>query len=168
MPAARRLDDAVVATWRTSNRVTVFFFENLPEQVWPLKVPGAPRRTVRMIAGHIHNCRCQWIKVLGRKFGIPVPKSVNRRSVTRGQLLTALGRSNEGIVRLLQLGLERGGKIPGFTQDVVHFLAYFVAHEGHHRGQICMIARQMGHRLPAPITNGLWEWSKRAREGAVR
>ena len=48
--------------------------------------------------------------------------------------------------------------------DVVHFLAYFVAHEGHHRGQIVLLARQTGHRLPGEITAGLWQWSQRAKE----
>jgi hypothetical protein len=27
-----------------------------------------------------------------------------------------------------------------------------------------MLARQLGHRLPAEVTGGLWQWSKRARE----
>jgi uncharacterized damage-inducible protein DinB len=46
----------------------------------------------------------------------------------------------------------------------VHFLSYFVAHEAHHRGQLCMLARQLGHRLPAEVTGGLWQWKKRSRE----
>ncbi|MEJ2371145.1 MAG: hypothetical protein P8Y07_09900 [Gemmatimonadales bacterium] len=95
------LSQALIDTWRTNNRVTVYLFENLPEEVWPEKVPGAPRRTVRMIAGHIHNCRCMWVKTLGRK---------------------------------------------------------------HDRGQIVMLARQLGHRLPGEVTAGLWQWSKRSKE----
>ncbi len=156
--------DAVVATWRTSNRITIFLFENLPAELWPMKVPGAPRRTVRMIAGHIHNCRCMWIKMLGAKHGIAVPRSVNRHQVRPDELIPALERSSQGIISLLELGLDRGAKVPGFPLDVVHFLGYFVAHEGHHRGQVCMIARQLGHRLPNEVTTGLWQWSKRARE----
>jgi len=39
-----------------------------------------------------------------------------------------------------------------------------VAHEGHHRGQIVLLARQTGHRLPGEITAGLWQWSQRAKE----
>lgn len=76
------------------------------------------------------------------------------------------------MVRLLQLACDRGGSIPPTARyawrnlplDVGHVLAYFVAHEGHHRGQIVMLARQVGHRLPVEVTGGIWEWSKRGKE----
>ena len=170
-----RLDlaDAVVATWKTSDRVTAFLFENIPSVLWPMAVPGS-RRTVRTIAGHIHNARCMWIKMLGRQHGIRVPKRVSLPTVTREELLPALERSSRGIVELLELGIDRGGRIPAagvawvnLPVDVVHVLAYMVAHEGHHRGQIVLLARQAGHRLPREITTGLWLWSKRAKEAQM-
>ena len=156
--------NAIIETWKINNRVTAFLLENLPDELWPETVLGAPRRTVRMIAGHLHNCRCMWIKTLGAKHGISVPKSVDRRRVTPKQLLPALQRSSKGIVRLLDLGMDRGGGIPGFPGDVLRFLTYHTAHEAHHRGQITMLARQLGHRLPGDVTAGLWQWSKRAKE----
>ena len=158
------LGNALIDTWRTNNRVTVYLFENLPAELWPEKVPGAPRRTVRMIAGHIHNCRCMWIKMLGRKHGIEAPPAVDRHRVTRRQLLPALERSSRGIIEVIELGLDRGGRLAGFPPDIVHFMAYHVAHEGHHRGQIVMLARQLEHRLPGDVTAGLWQWSKRSKE----
>ena len=42
-----------------------------------------------------------------------------------------------------------------FPTDLEHYLTYFVAHEAHHRGQLVMLARQLGKRLPAEVTNGL-------------
>jgi uncharacterized damage-inducible protein DinB len=164
--------DMLLDAWRTNNRVTVFLVENLPRELWEAKVPGAPRRTVRMIAGHIHNARCMWIKTLGKDHGITVPRAINRYKVERPQLIKALSQSSRGILSLLKLGLERGGTIPvspsytwrSLPLDVGHVLTYFVAHEGHHRGQIVMLARQLGHRLPVEITGSLWHWSKRARE----
>lgn len=159
-----------LAVWQTNNRVTEFFFEQLPDEVWSLKIPGAPRRSVRMIAGHIHNARCMWIKMIGRSYKVRVPASVDRRKVTRLQLLRALKRSSQGVIQLLKLGLRDGGtlrmKIPwaNIPTDVAHFLAYLVAHEAHHRGQIILVARGSGYRLSQDITAGVWQWKRRLRE----
>ena len=166
------LRDSLLQAWATNNRTTVFLIEHLPPVLWTAAVPGAPRRTVRMIAGHIHNARCMWIKTLGRPHGISVPPIVDRRRVGRVQLIAALNCSYRGIASLLDFGCERNGRIPptpayvwrNLPLDVGHVLAYFVAHEGHHRGQIVMLARQLGHRLPPAVTNGLWQWTKRSAE----
>jgi uncharacterized damage-inducible protein DinB len=164
--------ETLLAAWRTNNRVTIFLVEHLPLELWGARVPGAPRRTVRMIAGHIHNARCMWIKTLGKEHGIAVPRAVNRHKVGPEELIPALVHSSRGIIGLLTLGCDRGGTIPSTSSytwrnlplDVGHVLTYFVAHEGHHRGQIVMLARQLGYRLPIEITGGLWHWSKRAKE----
>ena len=172
MKSALDQRDMLLAAWKTNNRVTVFLCEHLTPELWSATVPGAPRRTVRMIAGHIHNARCMWIKTLGKEHGIAVPPAVNRHKVEPRELIPALGQSSRGLISLLTLGCDRGGVIPTSSSytwrnlplDVGHVLTYFVAHEGHHRGQIVMLARQLGYRLPIEITGGLWRWSKRSQE----
>ena len=172
MKSAPDQRNILLDAWRTNNRVTVFLFEHLTPELWKASVPGAPRRTVRMIAGHIHNARCMWIKTLGKEHGIVVPRAVNRHKVEPSELITALGSSSRGIISLLTLGYDRGGVIPitsaytwrNLPLDVGHVLTYFVAHEGHHRGQIVMLARQLGHRLPVEVTGGLWHFAKRSKE----
>jgi uncharacterized damage-inducible protein DinB len=169
MPRYLADDEALMAAWRTSNRVTTYLIENLPPELWSQSVPGTPRRTIRMIAAHLHNGRCMWIKMLGARHGIPVPARVDGRRVGPAALARALSRSSAGILALIHLGAARDGAVPAaawqnFPTDLVHFLSYFVAHEAHHRGQLCLLARQLGHRLPADVTGGLWQWKKRARE----
>jgi uncharacterized damage-inducible protein DinB len=162
----------ILGAWRTNCRVTAYLVERLPAALWDAPIPGAPRRTVRMIAGHLHNTRCMWLKTLGQPHGIAVPASIDRRNVARRELLAALKRSSMGIEALLELGLVSGGQVPptkayvwrNLPLDVGHVLTYFVAHEGHHRGQIVMVARQLGHRLPSDVSAGLWLWTKRAQE----
>ena len=160
---------ALIDAWHTNHRVTTFLIENLPPELWSETVPGSPRRTVRMIVAHIHNARCMWIKMIGARHGVVVPKTVDGHTVRPAQLSRALARSSRGMIDLIRLGAARGGTIPpaawqNFPTDLIHFITYFVAHEAHHRGQLVMLARQLGHRLPADVTNGLWQWKQRSRE----
>lgn len=159
-----------IAAWRTNHLATVFLVEHLPRALWSLQVPGIPRLTVGMIAAHIHNSRCMWIKSLGARQGVKAPKRVDLRRVRPPELVRALARSSEGMVRLIELGLARGGRVPratwqNFPTDLHHFVSYFAAHEGHHRGQLCMVARQLGQRLPRSTAAGIWQWTRLSRSG---
>jgi uncharacterized damage-inducible protein DinB len=172
MPAIHDLTETILAAWRTNHQVTVFLVSHIPTAAWAASVPGVPRKTIGMLAGHLHNSRCMWLKTLGQPHGIPVPSAVDRRKVSRRQLIAALNRSNRGIEALLALGCRSGGEVPAtpayvwrnLPLDVGHVLTYFVAHEGHHRGQIVLVARQVGARLPSGVTGGLWQWTKRSVE----
>jgi len=170
---ARRADtfadeQGLIAAWHTNNRVTTFLIENLPPELWSMNIPGSPRRTVRMLVAHFHNSRCMWIKSIGKGHDIKVPRMVDGRTVRPAELTRALKRSSEGMIALIRLGVARGGSVPSatwqnFPTDLTHFLNYFVAHEAHHRGQLIMLARQLGHRLPKEVTGGLWQWKKLSR-----
>jgi uncharacterized damage-inducible protein DinB len=159
----------VVAAWRTSNRATTYLIEQLPSAVWSASVPGIERQTVGMIAAHIHNSRCRWIRALGARHGIKPPRLVDQRRVRPRELVKALSRSSEGMIELIELGVASGGKVPrsiwqNFPTDLQHFLGYFVAHEAHHRGQLLLLSRQLGHRLPREIAGGVWQWTRFSRE----
>jgi len=170
------LQDAVLAPWRTSSRVTDYLIERIPPALWSAAVPGVPSRTIRAIGAHLHNARCSWIKTLGQEHGILAPPRVDHREATRRQVGAALKRSSRGIAALLELGCRHGGRLPpskayvwrNLPLDVGHVLAYFVAHEAHHRGQIVMVARQLHYRFPAGVTAGLWQWQTHSRAPSRR
>jgi uncharacterized damage-inducible protein DinB len=166
------LGESILGAWRTSSRTTAYLIEQIPAELWSAKVPGVPTRSVRSIAAHLHNSRCSWIKTLGREHGVRAPAAVDHHRVTERRLLAALPKSADGIAAVLALGLRAGGSVPpskayvwrNLPLDVGHVLSYFVAHEGHHRGQIVLAARQLGLRLPPSVTTGVWQWQTRSRE----
>lgn len=159
------LPEAILQSWRTGSRATRFLVEGLPDEVWGEKLPGMPRRTIRMICGHLHNCRCMYVKGLGKPFGLAVPEKVDRYRVERVELVAALEESEAAVSSLIRAILDDGGLLRRsgmyhLAPDVAHFAAYLIAHEAHHRGQIVMLCRQMGHRLPDSVAYGLWQWAK--------
>jgi uncharacterized damage-inducible protein DinB len=159
----------VIAAWRTNNAASVYLVRHLPASTWTQQVPGIPRQTIRMLAAHLHNSRCRWIKSLGARHGVAVPALVDLRRVTQAQLVKALAKSSAGMIDLIELGIANGGRVPpaawqNFPTDLEHFLSYFAAHEGHHRGQLCMAIRQLGERLPRLVREGMWQWTRFARE----
>src|SRR4030095_15028276 len=116
---------ALIAAWRTNHRVTTYLIENLPSEIWSMNVPGNPRRTIRMIAAHLHNARCMWIKMIGARHGVAVPKLVDGSKVRPKELSRALERSSRGMIDLIRLGVTRGGAIPSaawqnFPTDLAH------------------------------------------------
>ena len=163
----------VIAAWQTNNAATVFLVRRLPAAIWTENVPGIPRKTIGMIAAHLHNSRCTWIKSIGAPHGVVVPTRVDLRRARQAEVVRALPRSSKGMIDLIELGIARGGQVPpsfwqNFPTDLEHFLSYFAAHEGHHRGQLIMAARQLGHRLPREAVDGVWQWKKFAREAGRR
>jgi uncharacterized damage-inducible protein DinB len=171
-PTPSTLPEIILAAWNTSHRVTTFLIESLPADLWLATIPGTSRRTFRTLASHIHNARCAWVKTLGQPHGIVPPPRVDRQNVQRRQLVAAMNRSSEAVARLLLFGCDHEGRIPptrayvwrNLPLDVGHVLAYLVAHEAHHRGQMVLAARQLGHPLSADITGGIWQWTKRSTE----
>ena len=160
------LPASILSAWRTNNRVTMQLIANLPAALLDAPIPNIQRRTVRTIVAHLHNSRCSWLKTLGSEHGIAVPDRVDRSLITKRHLVAALKQSSAGMEKLLKLGLDRGGQIPpskgyvwrNLSLDVGHVLTYFVGHEAHHRGQIVMLARQTGHKLPVKVVGALWWW----------
>ena len=54
---------------------------------------------------------------------------------------------------------SRGGWTQVWPAGATMF-GYMFAHEAHHRGQIIMLAHQLGYRLPVPAAYGIWHWEK--------
>ncbi len=49
------LGASILGAWSTNDRVTTFLVEQLPDELWNASLPGSPRRTIKMVAGHMHN-----------------------------------------------------------------------------------------------------------------
>jgi uncharacterized damage-inducible protein DinB len=155
-----QLTDEVLRCWKINNDVDIILLKALPAAIWPMKIPGYEHKTVRMMSAHLHNTRCMWTRQLGRKWKIAAPLPVDNKEISVKELIAALNESSDIMLELLATGLDNNNKLPGFAPGAVQFMHYMVAHEAHHRGQLIMASRQLGHPFPAPMMGKLWQWSK--------
>lgn len=157
-PSLTQLPQALLNALDTNNRISVYLIENLPAEAWRAKPPGGKGRTIAAIVAHMHNVRVMWLKAAKAE---DIPGQLERETVTPARAMRALGTSRAALEKLCRQALERDGRIKGFRPDVAGFVGYLIAHDAHHRGQIAMLARQVGHPLPQKAMFGMWEWGSR-------
>jgi uncharacterized damage-inducible protein DinB len=136
----------------------VYLIENLPDEAWRAKPPEAKGRNIASMVAHIHNVRLMSLKAAG---ATELPQKLESETVTKQQALRALEASWQALEDTLGPALNGDGRIKGFKPDVASFFTYLVAHDAHHRGQMTMLSRQVGHPVLQSVMFGLWEWGTR-------
>ncbi|HKD08274.1 MAG TPA: DinB family protein [Bryobacteraceae bacterium] len=151
--------DALLGAWATNNRINSYLIENVPDEAWRAKPPGGKGRDIASMFGHMHNVRIMWIKSADKSAKLPA--KLEGDDYSKKDAVNALAESERALDAILRRALSGDGRISGFKPDAASFLAYLFAHDAHHRGQICMLARQVGHPISKSAGFGLWEWGTR-------
>jgi uncharacterized damage-inducible protein DinB len=156
------LASAVLQALATNERMNQFLLEHLDDRAWTLPPLAGHGRTIAAIVSHMHNVRHMWLQVTSK--GTTIPEKLDRQRCTKPEAMNALAKSGQALLALFERALESGGRVKDFRPDVVGFLGYVTAHEAHHRGQICLLAREHGLPISNETNFGLWDWNKRWKE----
>jgi uncharacterized damage-inducible protein DinB len=149
--------------------------ERLDERAWCAKPPGGKARTIAAIFAHMHNVRRKWLRLSAPH--LPLPSALDRAHCTPKQARSALAESAARCGEMLAEAIEaaagpakefrflRDGWAKAWPGGAAMF-TYMVVHDAHHRGQVCMLARQLGY----PLNKGyeIWAWEKIWRELRLR
>jgi hypothetical protein len=138
-----------------NDRINQIIIEHLDPVVWKAKLPANPGGNVRTIAAIFTHLK--------------VPAQLNRAHCTPLQAREGLAESAARCAEMLAESLGGGGgRVEMFLRDGwakpwpvgPEMLCYMIAHEAHHRGQVCMLAHQLGYPLPQAVMAGLWNWER--------
>jgi uncharacterized damage-inducible protein DinB len=160
----------LLRTYAINDAMNQLVLSHLDPRAWRAKLPGLKRngRTIAAIYAHLHNSRLVWLKNSAPHLKCPAPLNPDR--CTMKQAAAAHKKSAEQCVRMLSDALSdsanrrvtkfsRGSWTPTWPASATMF-AYMFSHEAHHRGQILMLAHQLGYRLPVKAWAGIWWWDK--------
>jgi uncharacterized damage-inducible protein DinB len=162
-PTSLDFKKSLLESFAVNERANQLLLSNIEDAAWHAAPPSGKGRTIADIASHVHHVRLMWLTAADKT--AKVPAKLDSEKATRAQVQAALKASSDAVKSLLAKALEDPtGRVPSFKPDVVHFVGYLIAHDSHHRGQITMLARQVGYSIPAKAGFALWEWGTLWRE----
>jgi uncharacterized damage-inducible protein DinB len=159
---------AAVQIFAANERMNQILIEQLDPAAWRAKPPGKVR-TIAAIFTHMHNVRTKWVRLTAPH--LKVPRQLDRAHCTPQQARAGLTESAARCAEMLAEALGGpGGRIEKFRRDGwaqpwpigPEMLCYMISHEAHHRGQVCMLAHQLG--FPLPKAYEIWNWEKLWKE----
>ena len=164
-----QLGRSAAQIFAANEHMNQLIIEHLDPAAWTAK-PPAKARTIAAIFTHVHNVRTKWIRLTAPH--LKIPPQLTRTRCTPKQARAALATSGARCAEMLAEALGGDGRIDKFLRDGwakpwpvgVEMLCYMLAHEAHHRGQVCMLAHQLGFRLPDAAAYGIWNWEKLWKE----
>ena len=167
--------DALLHVYAINDGMNQLLLSHLEPRVWRAHPPGkkGSGRSIASIFAHVHNCRLIWLRQTAPHLKCSAPLDPDRCTMKQASaahkksakqclamLIEALSRdptSNGEQPRITKF--NRGAWYPVWPADATMF-AFMFAHEAHHRGQILLLAHQLGYRLPDEARGGIWWWDK--------
>ena len=163
--ALAQIPDVLLETFAVNEAMNQFILENLDPRVWRAKPPGRSVRTIAAIFAHVHNVRRKWLRLSASH--LKLPAALDRTRCTQRQVSAALAESAKRCSEMLAEALAcQDSRVKEFVRDGwarpwppgAAMFAYMLSHEAHHRGQVCVLAHQLG--CPIKAAYEIWHWEK--------
>jgi len=162
--------ESLLETYAINDRMNQLVLEHLHPRAWRAKPPGRNARTIAAIFAHMHNIRRKWLRLSAPH--IKLPAQLDRTRSTPQQTRIALAESARRCSEMLTEALDSAGRVKQFRRDGwsrpwpagAAMFTYMVVHDAHHRGQVCMLAHQVGFPLELKAAYGLWLWERLSKQ----
>ncbi len=152
--------DKLVEAWRTNHRINLKLIDSIDAKGMAATLSTRGGRDVIRQFAHLHNVRVWHLQRRAKHLATPLAVFATADRPTKTQLKKALAAST-AVVEELLTGAGAGTKgIGGFKRGPIQTLAYFIAHDSHHRGNILLTLKQSGHRIDKATRYGIWDWDR--------
>jgi len=153
--------EGLVEAWNTNSRITLFLFDRVDDEGMTCTLSKRGGRDVARQFAHIHDVRVYHLEKRAKDLADGLPVFRSKEHPDRVAVREALAASGEAVKTFLA-GLAAGEKgRKGFKKGLATTLAYFVAHESHHRGSILLTLKTCGHPVDRETAYAIWDWDRR-------
>lgn len=157
----------LVECFALNDRMNQMILERLDPRAWRAKEPGDRTRTIAGIFSHMHNVRLKWVRLSAPH--LPLPTKLDRLRCTPEQVRAALAESAVRCCEMIEEALVNPApRTAKFIRDGwarpwdagAAMVAYMITHDAHHRGQVCLLAHQLGYPLGEQGAYDIWAWER--------
>mgnify|MGYP002623313014 CR=1 FL=1 len=152
--------EELLEAWRTNHRINATLLGAISEEGLRCTLSKHGGRDVARQFAHLHDVRVWHLQRRAKDLAEGLEVFASKRSPPRGEIEAALDASTEAVGTFLGDVLEGAPKRRGFRKGIFTTLAYFVAHEAHHRGSILLTLKQHGAMPDRDVTMGIWDWDR--------
>jgi uncharacterized damage-inducible protein DinB len=150
------IERELLESFRHSGLVNEYLVNVLPAAVWRAGPPSGRGRSIAAIVAHMQSVRRTFARMGGVR---PGPRLLDRQRSTQAQARRALRQSTEDLAHLFETAFNaRRPRVTGMPRRAINMLTYLMQHDAHHRGQICALARDLGHEFRSQDTMRIWGW----------
>ncbi len=154
------MKEQLIEAWQINNRMNLLLIDSIDDAGMQKTLSTRGGRTIYQQLVHVHNVRMSWLEITAKDIFSKYKLLDKEGSYDKKLLRKAFEGSSMGLEEFINWSWERGGVVKSFKKGLIPFIAYFISHESHHRGQALLTLKQSGIKIPDTLKWGLWEWGK--------
>jgi uncharacterized damage-inducible protein DinB len=152
--------EEILEAWRTNQRINLFLIDRISDDGMACTLSKHGGRDVCRQFAHLHNVRVWHLENRARDLAAGLETFASKECPDRARLKAALSASAEAVEAFMS-ALHRGEpRRRGSRRGLPTTLAYFVAHESHHRGSILLTLKTCGHKIDVEDAGRIWDWDR--------
>jgi uncharacterized damage-inducible protein DinB len=150
--------EELLEAWRTNNRINLFLIDRISEEGMRCTLSKRGGRDVVRQFAHLHNVRIYHLENRAKALAAGLTKFETQDRPDKETLKAALIASGERIEQFIAASVA--GNARTFKKGIIPHIAYFIAHESHHRGSILLTLKECGHKVDQQTAYAIWDWDR--------
>lgn len=149
-----------VEAWMTNHRITMRVLAAVDDTGLSCTLSTRGGRSVARQFGHLQYVRVYQLEGRAKSLAKGLRRFATGEEPTRGELVDALEESAGRVAEWLRRAAAGEKGFRPARKGLVTTVAYLVAHESHHRGNILLTLKQCGHPIDPKIRMAIWDWDR--------
>jgi len=151
--------DEVAEAWRINQRANLFLLDAIDDEGLRCTLSTRGGRSVGRQFAHLHDNRVFQLEHRARAHAQGLARFASKDEPERKALVEALERSAARVEDWLRAADAGQPGVRLQKRGLVPTLAYLIAHEGHHRGNVMLTLKQCGRPVAKPARDNIWNWN---------